>query len=140
MFAVSSLRAFPENGVYKCSQWPSGLLASFSRLLCFSCYGLCPVLLLLLRRALHARYSSYPPLWPFLGMYQIWALWIDKSPEHGGRTSPWFRSIKFWTYFADYYPASCVLYRSTRYHEINLELCADFSRRVVESMVSGGCS
>ncbi|KAJ7725259.1 diacylglycerol acyltransferase-domain-containing protein [Mycena olivaceomarginata] len=49
---------------------------------------------------------SYPPLWPFLGMYQIWALWIDKSPEHGGRTSPWFRSIKFWTYFADYYPAS----------------------------------
>ncbi|KAJ7607837.1 DAGAT-domain-containing protein [Mycena polygramma] len=49
---------------------------------------------------------SYPPLWPFLGTYHIWALWIDKSPEHGGRTSWWFRSAKFWTYFADYYPAS----------------------------------
>ncbi|KAJ7623639.1 DAGAT-domain-containing protein [Roridomyces roridus] len=49
---------------------------------------------------------SYPPLWPFLCIYQIWALWIDKSPEHGGRTSDWFRRLKFWTYFADYYPAS----------------------------------
>jgi hypothetical protein len=47
-----------------------------------------------------------PSLWPFLVVYQIWVLWIDKSPEHGGRTSQSFRSLSFWKYFADYYPAS----------------------------------
>ncbi|KAE9393994.1 DAGAT-domain-containing protein [Gymnopus androsaceus JB14] len=49
---------------------------------------------------------SIPPLWPFLAAYQIWIMWIDQSPEHGGRTSRWFRELKFWKYFADYYPAS----------------------------------
>ncbi|KAJ7102983.1 DAGAT-domain-containing protein [Mycena crocata] len=49
---------------------------------------------------------AYPPLWPLLCLYQIWARCIDNSPENGGRTSSWFRSLKFWTYFADYYPAS----------------------------------
>jgi len=49
---------------------------------------------------------SYPPLWPFLAVYAIWGRWIDKSPEHGGRRSPWFRSLRFWQYFAEYYPAS----------------------------------
>ncbi|KAJ3891606.1 diacylglycerol acyltransferase-domain-containing protein [Lentinula edodes] len=48
---------------------------------------------------------SVPSLWPFLAMYQIW-IWIDQSPEHGGRTSRWFRELAFWKYFADYYPAS----------------------------------
>ncbi|KAL7280647.1 hypothetical protein ACG7TL_005586 [Trametes sanguinea] len=50
--------------------------------------------------------SSFPPLWPILAAYMIWVLYIDKSPEHGGRLSPWFRSMGFWRYFADYYPAS----------------------------------
>ncbi|KAJ7282078.1 DAGAT-domain-containing protein [Mycena rebaudengoi] len=49
---------------------------------------------------------SYPPLWPIIGVYYVWAMYIDKSPEHGGRTSPWFRSLRVWKYFADYYPAS----------------------------------
>ncbi|KAJ8482984.1 hypothetical protein ONZ45_g14756 [Pleurotus djamor] len=49
---------------------------------------------------------SIPPLWPPLAMYIIWVKWIDKSPENGGRTSQWFKSISFWKYFADYYPAS----------------------------------
>ncbi|EPQ56172.1 diacylglycerol acyltransferase [Gloeophyllum trabeum ATCC 11539] len=49
---------------------------------------------------------SFPPLWPFLAAYLIWIRWIDRSPEHGGRISPWFRSMRFWRYFADYYPAS----------------------------------
>ncbi|KIK57059.1 hypothetical protein GYMLUDRAFT_46682 [Collybiopsis luxurians FD-317 M1] len=49
---------------------------------------------------------SIPWLWPFLAVYQIWIVWIDKSPEHGGRTSQWFRKWVFWKYFADYYPAS----------------------------------
>lgn len=50
--------------------------------------------------------SSFPPLWPFLAVYVIWARFFDASPEHGGRMSPWFRSWRFWKYFADYYPAS----------------------------------
>ncbi|KAF9234099.1 diacylglycerol acyltransferase-domain-containing protein [Melanogaster broomeanus] len=50
---------------------------------------------------------SVPPLWPFLAMYVVWILWIDKSPENGMRLSPWFRSLKIWKYFAEYYPASC---------------------------------
>ncbi|RPD58967.1 DAGAT-domain-containing protein [Lentinus tigrinus ALCF2SS1-7] len=49
---------------------------------------------------------SFPPLWPFLAAYWVWIAYIDKSPEHGGRMSPWFRSLRFWRYFADYYPAS----------------------------------
>ncbi|KAF9068411.1 diacylglycerol acyltransferase-domain-containing protein [Rhodocollybia butyracea] len=49
---------------------------------------------------------SMPSLWPFLVAYQIWITWIDQSPEHGGRTSQWFRELAFWRYFADYYPAS----------------------------------
>ncbi|KAK2467340.1 hypothetical protein APHAL10511_000575 [Amanita phalloides] len=49
---------------------------------------------------------SIPLLWPFLAIYLIWAIYIDKAPEHGGRSSEWFRSNLFWRYFADYYPAS----------------------------------
>ncbi|EIM86945.1 DAGAT-domain-containing protein [Stereum hirsutum FP-91666 SS1] len=49
---------------------------------------------------------SIPPLWPFLAAYLLWALYVDTAPEHGGRTSPWFRSVRFWKYFAEYYPAS----------------------------------
>ncbi|KAI0794243.1 DAGAT-domain-containing protein [Fomes fomentarius] len=51
---------------------------------------------------------SFPPLWPFLAAYWIWIAYIDKSPEHGGRLSPWFRSSRFWRHFAEYYPASLV--------------------------------
>ncbi|KAI0034470.1 DAGAT-domain-containing protein [Vararia minispora EC-137] len=50
---------------------------------------------------------SFPPLWPFLIAYIIWMLYIDAAPESGGRLSPWFRSLPFWKYFAEYYPASC---------------------------------
>jgi len=49
---------------------------------------------------------SFPPLWPLLTVYLIWARWIDDSPERGGRRSRWLRSSRFWMYFADYYPAS----------------------------------
>ncbi|KAJ3787258.1 diacylglycerol acyltransferase-domain-containing protein [Lentinula aff. detonsa] len=49
---------------------------------------------------------SIPALWPFLAAYEIWITWIDQSPEHGGKTSQWFRELGFWKYFADYYPAS----------------------------------
>ncbi|OSX64047.1 hypothetical protein POSPLADRAFT_1045179 [Postia placenta MAD-698-R-SB12] len=52
---------------------------------------------------------SFPPLWPLLAVYMLWALCIDTSPEHGGRFSPWFRAGRFWRYFADYYPASGAL-------------------------------
>lgn len=50
--------------------------------------------------------SSCPSLWPILFAYYIWICFIDKSPERGGRPSKWFRSSRFWRYFADYYPAS----------------------------------
>ncbi|KAH7918005.1 DAGAT-domain-containing protein [Leucogyrophana mollusca] len=49
---------------------------------------------------------SIPSLWPFIAAYLFWMFCIDKSPEHGDRLSPWFRSLKLWKYFADYYPAS----------------------------------
>ncbi|EPT01116.1 hypothetical protein FOMPIDRAFT_97313 [Fomitopsis schrenkii] len=49
---------------------------------------------------------SIPPLWPVLALYMLWSLYVDKSPEHGGRLSPWFRAGRLWRYFADYYPAS----------------------------------
>ncbi|KAI9440664.1 DAGAT-domain-containing protein [Lactarius indigo] len=48
---------------------------------------------------------SYPPLWPFVIIYMIW-IHIDSAPERGGRVSPWFRSVRFWKIFAEYYPAS----------------------------------
>lgn len=56
--------------------------------------------------ALFLSLCSFPPLWPWLAAYLIWARCIDNSPEEGGRMSPWFRSIMFWKYFAEYYPAS----------------------------------
>lgn len=49
---------------------------------------------------------SIPALWPFLVMYVIWISCIDKTPAYGNRLSPWFRSLKIWRYFAEYYPAS----------------------------------
>lgn len=49
---------------------------------------------------------SFPPLWPFLAIYFIWLLYVDGGPEHGGRLSPWFRSLPFFKHFAEYYPAS----------------------------------
>ena len=54
----------------------------------------------------HCVFSSIPPLWPLLALYLIWFRWIDEAPEKGGRSSQWFRSSRFWKYFADYYPAS----------------------------------
>ncbi|ETW78817.1 hypothetical protein HETIRDRAFT_155947 [Heterobasidion irregulare TC 32-1] len=52
---------------------------------------------------------SFPPLWPFLAIYFIWLLYVDGGPEHGGRLSPWFRSLPFFKHFAEYYPASGAL-------------------------------
>ncbi|KAG1738947.1 diacylglycerol acyltransferase-domain-containing protein [Suillus lakei] len=49
---------------------------------------------------------SIPALWPFLVMYLVWIFCIDKSPAYGNRLAPWFRSLKIWQYFAEYYPAS----------------------------------
>jgi len=51
--------------------------------------------------------SSYPPLWPFMLLYFIW-IRFDPAPERGGRMSPWLRGIRFWKFFAEYYPASYV--------------------------------
>ncbi|KAJ7582275.1 diacylglycerol acyltransferase-domain-containing protein [Mycena floridula] len=62
--------------------------------------------LIVLSTVLFLLLCSLPPLWPFLAAYHVWVIWIDQSPEHGGRTSQWFRSMRIWQYFAEYYPAS----------------------------------
>ncbi|PFH50930.1 hypothetical protein AMATHDRAFT_143758 [Amanita thiersii Skay4041] len=62
--------------------------------------------LIVIATAVFLLLCSVPPLWPLLAVYLIWALYIDKMPEYGGRSSKWFRSSIFWRYFADYYPAS----------------------------------
>ncbi|KAG2141965.1 diacylglycerol acyltransferase-domain-containing protein, partial [Suillus clintonianus] len=69
------------------------VVAVWSMLLVMSCF----VFLML---------CSIPVLWPFLAMYLIWIFCIDKSPSYGNRLTPWFRSLKVWQYFAEYYPAS----------------------------------
>jgi len=51
---------------------------------------------------------SFPPLWPILTIYLVWSLWIDNASETGGRPSNFVRSLPFWRYFADYYPATYV--------------------------------
>lgn len=63
--------------------------------------------------------SSFPALWPFLAIYIAWVQWIDKCPEHGTRLSPWFRSLKIWQYFAEYYPASYVSRSMSRFTVLN---------------------
>lgn len=55
----------------------------------------------------HARCSSIPALWPFLLLYALFIA-FDDAPEHGGRSSPWVRSMRIWQYFTEYYPATCV--------------------------------
>jgi len=49
---------------------------------------------------------SIPPLWPLIWAYLIWIHFLDRSPEHGGRINHWFRSARFFRYFAEYYPSS----------------------------------
>ncbi|KAI7905377.1 diacylglycerol acyltransferase [Cokeromyces recurvatus] len=46
-------------------------------------------------------------LWPFHIAYIIY-LWLDPSPENGGRRSEWFRELSFWKYFANYFPINLV--------------------------------
>jgi 2-acylglycerol O-acyltransferase 2 len=59
------------------------------------------------RARAHLR-RSYPPLWPALLAYTLWARYVDDAPEHGGRFSPWVRGCRFFKNWAGYYPASCV--------------------------------
>ncbi|KAI0057261.1 DAGAT-domain-containing protein [Artomyces pyxidatus] len=62
--------------------------------------------LIITTQALVLFLCSFPSLWPLLLAYVLWALYVDQAPERGGRMSPWFRSMRVWTYFAEYYPAS----------------------------------
>jgi hypothetical protein len=49
-------------------------------------------------------FSSYPPLWPLCALYVLF-IFLDRSPERGGRPTAWVRKARFWRYFAEYYPA-----------------------------------
>ncbi|KAI0322792.1 diacylglycerol acyltransferase-domain-containing protein [Amylostereum chailletii] len=62
--------------------------------------------MIMISTALFLFLCSFPSLWPFILAYLCWLGCIDGAPEHGGRMSHWFRSISFWKYFAEYYPAS----------------------------------
>ncbi|TIB62682.1 hypothetical protein E3P77_03796 [Wallemia ichthyophaga] len=55
---------------------------------------------------------SFPPLWPLLIPYLIWAFLFDDAPENGGRPKHWFRDSAVWRFFAEYYPVSCVVFLS----------------------------
>lgn len=48
-----------------------------------------------------------PFLWP-LHIAYITYIWLDKSPENGGRRSDWFRRLPCWSYFAAYFPVKLV--------------------------------
>ncbi|KIO27297.1 hypothetical protein M407DRAFT_14918 [Tulasnella calospora MUT 4182] len=49
---------------------------------------------------------SLPPLWPLIVLYISWVFLIDNAPDRGGRPSKWMRSLRPWSWFAGYYPAS----------------------------------
>lgn len=50
---------------------------------------------------------TLPFLWPILIAYTIW-MWKDKAPERGGRRLDWVRRLKFWDYFAAYFPVTII--------------------------------
>ncbi|KAI9480399.1 MAG: diacylglycerol acyltransferase, partial [Benjaminiella poitrasii] len=50
---------------------------------------------------------AFPFLWPVQIAYLIY-LWLDKTPENGGRRSEWFRRLPCWSYFAGYFPIKLV--------------------------------
>ncbi|KAF7309536.1 Diacylglycerol o-acyltransferase [Mycena indigotica] len=72
---------------------------------------------------------SFPPLWPLILVYHVWVNYIDNGPENGTRSSQWFRSLKMWTYFADYYPASYGFHRTFIFAWLTALLSIAFSRR-----------
>jgi len=39
-------------------------------------------------------------------VYLLWIVFVDKAPSNGkGRRSEWFRRLKFWRHFANYFPS-----------------------------------
>ena len=64
----------------------------------------------------HRLFSSIPPLSSLLILYLIWSRWIDDAPEKGRR---WFRSSRFWKYFADVLP--CLVSHASRFCTANIQ-------------------
>ncbi|CAO3593919.1 unnamed protein product [Absidia cylindrospora] len=50
---------------------------------------------------------TLPFLWPLLIAYTVW-MWKDQAPERGGRRLDWVRRLKFWDYFAAYFPVNII--------------------------------
>lgn len=50
---------------------------------------------------------TLPVLWPLLIAYIIWMI-VDKAPYRGGRKIVWFRKLRFWKWFADYFPVNII--------------------------------
>jgi len=51
---------------------------------------------------------SVPLLWPIIIPYLIWIYGFDHSSANGGHSNAYFRRMKCWQYFAEYYPARLV--------------------------------
>ncbi|KAI8097116.1 diacylglycerol acyltransferase type 2A [Halteromyces radiatus] len=50
---------------------------------------------------------TIPFLWPILIAYVIWII-KDEAPVRGGRRIEWVRRLKFWKYFAEYFPVNII--------------------------------
>ncbi|KAI7868108.1 diacylglycerol acyltransferase type 2A [Spinellus fusiger] len=46
---------------------------------------------------------AIPLFWPLIIIYIIY-IYLDKTPEEGGRRWEWLRNRSIWKYFADYFP------------------------------------
>ncbi|CAO3650575.1 unnamed protein product [Cunninghamella echinulata] len=56
---------------------------------------------------------TMPVLWPLLAAYLIW-MCKDKAPVKGGRKIQAFRELRFWNWFANYFPVNII-------KEVNLD-------------------
>lgn len=65
------------------------------------------VCLLPLCMALFGALLLRPTFWPFCLAYMLY-IYYDTAPEHGGRRVEWVRNMRFWKWFADYFPVKLV--------------------------------
>lgn len=49
-----------------------------------------------------------PTMWPVLVPYVLWIMFFDKAPIQAGRPSKFFRTLRIWTLFKDYFPIELI--------------------------------
>ncbi|XP_072837244.2 diacylglycerol O-acyltransferase 2 isoform X1 [Pogona vitticeps] len=88
--------------------WPSQrdvraciqLLSVFQWILSFLLMGIVLLLLLI--------YLVFTNFWPISAFYVAWLIFDWETPEKGGRSSSWIRSLAVWDHFRDYFPIQLV--------------------------------